>query len=795
MLRLRLFIIFTTTIFLILAVAADFKAGGSQSTNPAGSVPVSPERATLNKYCVTCHNEKLKTAGLMLDRLDLQNVPAGAEDWEKVVRKLRTGDMPPAGRPRPDKATYDGLATFLESQLDRAAVVSPNPGRPAIHRLNRAEYVNAIRDLLSVDTDAIDIASLLPPDDAGYGFDNIGDVLSVSPALLERYLSAGRKLIRLAMGISEGKPDLKTYDVSRFLIQDERVSEALPFGSRGGIAVHHFFPVDAEYDLKIQLKTEYTGTRVLGLREQHQLDLRLDGARVKLFTIGGDIKIKEGENGKPATLDVRLPIKAGTRLIGVAFLKRTWAPENILEPRLTNMETDDEPGIGAVIVGGPYNVSGPGDTPSRRKIFVCEPKGEEARQDLCAREILSTLARHAYRRPITDADVPLLLKPYQAFRSKGFDTGIRMAMERILSSPEFLFRIERDPVNLASVSAYRISDLELASRLSFFLWSSIPDDELLNLAAAGKLKDPAVLEAQVRRMLADSRSKALVSNFAGQWLYLRNVRSALPDLGEYPDFDENLRNAFQQETELFFESMLHEDRSVLALLDADYTFLNERLARHYGIPNVYGNQFRRVTLTDENRRGLLGQGSILMVTSYAARTSPTIRGKWLLTNLLGTPPPPPPPNVPSLKDRGDDGKILSVREQMEQHRANPACAVCHARMDPLGFALENFDAVGKWRTTSGVSNTPIDASGVLPDGTKFQGPAGLRKVLLSHPEQFVDTVTEKLLTYALGRGLEYFDMPVVRKIVRDASAADYRWSSLILGVIKSTPFQMRRSIS
>ena len=771
-------------------------ASAVQSTNaPNTGSPVSSQRGVLNTYCVTCHNEKLKTAGLMLDKLDIDRVGEGAATWEKVLGKLRSGDMPPAGRPRPDQSTYDSLATYLETKLDSSATATPNPGRPAIHRLNRAEYVNAIRDLLAIDTDAIDITSLLPPDDAGYGFDNIGDVLSVSPALLERYLSAARKIVRIAMGIPDDRPAPKTYEVSRFLVQDERVSEALPFGSRGGVAVRHFFPVDAEYVIKIRLKTEYTGTRVLGLREQHQLDLRLDGNRIKLFTVGGEAKRKEVEGNEPATLDVRLPVKAGTRLIGVTFLKKTWAPENILEPRLVNMETDDEPGVGAVTIEGPLNMTGPGDTASRHKIFVCEAKGDSIQQDSCAKQILSTLAHHAYRRPINEADTAVLLKPYQAFRGKGFDTGIRMGLERILASPEFLFRIEHDPANMTPGSAYRISDLELASRLSFFLWSSIPDDELLGLATEGKLKDPAVLEHQVRRMLVDSRSKALVSNFAGQWLYLRNVRSASPDLGEYPEFDENLRDAFQQETGLFFESMLREDRSVLALLDADYTFLNERLARHYGIPNVYGNQFRRVTLTDENRRGLLGQGSILMVTSYSARTSPTIRGKWLLTNILGTPPPPPPANVPSLKDRSDDGRILSVREQMEQHRANAACAVCHARMDPLGFALENFDAVGKWRNTSGLGNTPIDASGVLPDGTKFQGPAGLRKVLLSHPEQFVDTVTEKLLTYALGRGLEYYDMPAVRRIVREAKPNDYRWSSVILGIVQSTPFQMRRSNS
>jgi hypothetical protein len=812
---------------LVLAGAGYLQAASPQSSTPVES-PASPHRAVLNRYCVTCHNEKLKTAGLILEKIDLENVPAAAPIWEKVVRKLRTGAMPPAGMPRPDKATYDSFATYLEAALDRSAAAKPNPGRPAIHRLNRAEYANAIRDLLGIDSDAMDIPSNLPPDDSGYGFDNIGDVLSVSPMLLERYLSAARKITRLAMGDAAIRPDLESYDVNRFLVQDDRASEALPFGSRGGIAIRHFFPLDGEYIIRIHLKTNYNGSMILGLAEPHQLDVRLDGARIQSFTVGGEHKnlseIKPASvdrqgyavpaaainlqepNKKPAVeppadagLEVRIPVKAGTRLVGVAFLKKTWAPEDILRPRLANMETEDEPGVGSVTIGGPYGVKGPGETPSRRKIFVCSPQASLKAGDLeetCAGRILSTLARRAYRRPITDGDIPILLGPYKAVSSKlGFETGIRMAIERILVSPEFLFRIEHDPANVPPNSVYHISDLELASRLSFFLWSSIPDDELLDLAAEGKLKDPAILEQQVRRMLGDPRSKALVQNFAGQWLYLRNVRSASPDLGEYPDFDENLRAALQEETELFLESMLGEDRSVLDLLRADYTFLNERLARHYGIPNVYGTQFRRVTLSDENRRGLLGQGSILMVTSYAARTSPTIRGKWLLTNILGTPPPPPPPNVPSLKDRGDDGKILSVRQQMEKHRASPVCASCHSRMDPLGFALDNFDAIGKWRTTSGAGNTPIDSSGSLPDGTKFQGPAGLRKILLSQPEQFVNTVTEKLLTYALGRGVEYYDAPAIRAIMREAAPGDYRWSSLILGIVKSTPFQMSRTRS
>jgi len=810
------------------------------------STPASPYRAVLNRYCVTCHNEKLKTAGLMLDKMDVDKVAEGAPAWEKVVRKLRSGAMPPAGAPRPDKFTYDSFATYLETALNRAAAAQPNPGSPTIHRMNRAEFTNAVRDLLAIDPDSVDIGSLLPPDDSGYGFDNIGDVLSVSPVLLERYMSAARKMSRLAVGDAAIRPDFATYDVPRFLLQKDRISEALPFGSRGGIAIRHYFPLDGEYVIKVQLKRNYNGQNILGLAEQNQLDLRLDGARVKLFTVGGKgaapprpagpdreefagpisdqrRATRESSNlDADADLEVRLPIKAGTRLVGVSFLKGTWAIEDVLKPLLaaSEVESNELPSVGRVTIGGPYAIKGSGETPSRRKIFSCRPTESEPRpaphnpglrtpgrpkgsgplandDESCAKKILSALAHLAYRRPITDADTPILLRPYKEGRDTkgnegGFEAGIEMAVQRILVSPEFLFRIERDPAGVAPGTPYRISDLELASRLSFFLWSSIPDEQLLDLAERGKLKDSEVLQQQVKRMLADSRSKALVDNFAGQWLYLRNVRSALPDLAEYPDFDENLRDALQKETELFFESMLREDHSVLDLLNANYTYVNERLARHYGIPNVYGSHFRRVALADENRRGLLGQGSILLVTSYANRTSPTLRGKWLLDNLLGAPPPPPPPNVPSLKDRGADGKILSMRQQMEAHRANPACAVCHKMMDPLGFALENFDAVGQWRSTSGAKNIPIDSSGVLPDGTTFNGPAELRKVLLSRPQQFVTTVSEKLLTYSLGRGLEYYDEPSVRKILRETAASDYRWSALILGIVKSDPFQMRR---
>ena len=804
----------------------------AQSTASTAPTPASQYRTVLDRYCVTCHNEKLRTAELVLSKMDVGNVGAGAEVWEKVVRKLRTGAMPPAGMPRPDQPTYESFATYLETELDRGAAASPNPSRTPIHRLNRAEYTNAVRDLLAVE---INGEALLPADESTYGFDNIGDVLSVSPALLERYMSAARKISRLAIGDPSTRLAFETYEVPKLLTQDERVSEDLPFGSRGGIAIRHYFPVDGEYVIRVKLQRN-SRDYIRGLAEQHQMDVRLDGARIKLFPVGGehygktsplysratplgDPKQEEYEHGMDEGLEVRFAAKTGMRLVGVTFLDEDAASEGPLEPPLTQFDVTFKgglPAVESVTIGGPFDAKGLGETPSRRKIFVCRPTGSQnpakpaklvsleskgldsgGNDEACAERILTTLAHRAYRRPVTPKDLQTLLSFYQSGRDSktngGFDAGIGKAIERILVGPEFLFRMERDPANAGPNTAYRVSDLELATRLSFFLWSSIPDDALLDLAERGKLKDPAVLEQQVRRMLADSRSKSLVTNFAAQWLNLRTIQRVSPDPETFPEFDQNLREAFQQETQLFFESMLHEDHSVMDLLNADYTFLNERLAKHYGIPGVYGSHFRRVTLTDETRRGLVGQASVLTATSYATRTSPTLRGKWVLENILGAPPPPPPPNVPSLKDRGDDGKILSVRQQMEQHRANPACSVCHTRMDPLGFALENFDAIGKWRNTSGADNTPVDSSGVLPDGTKFNGPAELRKLLLKHPQEFVTTVTEKLLTYSLGRGAQYYDAPAIRKITRDAAANENRWSTIILGVVKSNPFQMRMS--
>ena len=817
---------FVRPILATLVVCGCVAVGGSsylrlQATSPAarnGQAPPSTHRALLDRYCVTCHNARLRTAGLELDTADLADLGGGAEVWEKVVRKLRADAMPPPGRPRPDAATRAEFASWLETALDREAAAHPNPGRPAIHRLNRTEYVNAVRDLLGLEVDA---RSLLPGDNADvHGFDNNADILSISPLLMERYLSAARKISRLVVGRVRN-PDFHQHRVHKWMVQEDRMNDDLPFGSRGGASVPYFFPADGEYEVQVELQR--TGNQhIKGLGSEHQLDVRLDGALIERFTIGGEewvelappesysgninvgLEWEDYSHNMDRDLKVRFPVQAGRRVVGVSFVGRQWELEGVIvtQPQVgvslsRNEIPDGNPSVASVTISGPSTVTGPGeDTLPRRKIFVCQPSSgaDEAEDEACAREILSTLARRAYRRPVTEEDVQTLLRFHEAGRAEGgFEAGIQFALERLLVSPGFLFRIEADPAREAGTAVHRISDLELASRLSFFLWSSIPDDALLDVAARDGLEDPAVLEQQVRRMIADPRSRALVDNFAGQWLAVRNVRDVVPDSQLFPEFDENLREAFQQETELFMESQLREDRSLLRLLDADYTFVNERLARHYGIPNVYGNRFRRVTLPDAERGGLLGHGSILTVTSYANRTSPVLRGKWLLDNFLGAPPPAPPPDIPALGENTATRTPTSVRERLEEHRRNPACAVCHAPMDPLGFALENFDAIGAWRTTDALN--PVDASASLPDGTRFEGPAGLRTLLLSKREQFVRTVTEKLLTYALGREIEYYDAPVVRQITRAAAADDYRWSSLILEIVKSMPFQMRRSES
>ena len=808
-----------TTAF-ALAGLLPMEVGGSQRlqprlhaltarSQPAAKIPPATAtgsgRVLIDQYCLTCHNQRRLTAGLSLETIDIEKATDAAV-WEKVIGKLRTRAMPPAGTPRPDEATYDSVVSSLETIVDRAAAESPNPGRPTAHRLNRLEYEYAVRDVLGL---TIDGPSLLPGDDAGYGFDNIADVLSLSPVLLDRYMIAAGRISRLAVGDPLLRPSVQTYSLSPALLQHDRASEDLPFGSRGGLAIHHYFPVDGEYLFEVVLQRDYSDG-IRGLGERTQMEVRLDRTRLKVFTVGGDgprapwmvvPNPTPYERTADEVLKLRVPIRAGRRSVAVTFAKKAPVSEGVLEPRLGVRtfefagDKDATTAVNSLRITGPYTATPSMDSPSRRRIFVCYPAASRD-EEPCARKILTTLARRAYRRPATEQDVRILLGFYGTGRNKGsFDDGIELAVRAILVDPDFLFRIERDPVTVPPGAAYRLSDLELASRLSFFLWSSIPDDELLDLASRGKLKDAVVLEQQVRRMLADDRSKALTTNFVGQWLHVRNMRNVSPDPDAFPDFDDNLRHALQRETELFVESQRRDDRSLVELLTANYTFVNERLARHYGIPNIYGNRFRRITHSDGRRLGLLGQGSILTVTSYAQRTAPTIRGKWVLENLFAAPPPPPPPNVPSLAENAEAStKPRSVRERLEQHRRNPVCASCHAQMDPLGFALENFDAIGGWRTTT-EAGTPIDASGSLPGAAKFEGPAGLRDLLLSRREEFVKAATEKLLTYALGRGMEYYDRPAIRKIVREAAASDYRWSSVVLGVVKSLPFQMRRKES
>ena len=797
----------------LFAVGAAGMAVAMAAMTPMAQTPQnSSARGFLDTHCTTCHNQRLKTGGLALDTADVGNVGANAEAWENVVRKLRAGTMPPVGRPRPEQTATQDFVTWLEGGLDRAAAGHPDPGRPPLHRLNRTEYANAIRDLLALE---VDPRALLPADDTDeHGFDNVAEVLTVSPALMERYLSAARKIARLALGNPTG-PGVELYQLSRMLAQDDRLSEDLPFGSQGGAAIRHYFPADGEYTIKIRLKSNLYDY-ILGLGRSHQLDVRLDGALVKRFTVGGKPDLNppppsfsgamRGSNefetyahDADAGLIATVTAKAGMRTVGVSFLKRVWEPEGVLQPVQTgyplavNEAFDGNAAVDSIAIDGPYKISGPGDTPSRRRIFTCRPARNSDTQT-CAKKILSTLATRAYRRPVTDEEVRTLTSFADAGRKEGsFDTGIQFALERILIDPDFLFRAERDPASAPKGAPYRLTDLEIASRLSFFLWSSIPDAELLEAATRGRLKDPGVLAQQVRRMMADDRSRALVENFAGQWLMLRNIRDAAPDPDLFPDFDENLREAFQRETELFIESQFRDNRSVSDLLSANYTFLNERLARHYNIPDVHGTRFRRVTLPNGVRGGLLGHGSLLTVTSYPNRTSPVLRGKWLLENILGTPPPPPPPDVPALKDKSESGEPESIRARLEAHRKDPTCAACHAQMDPLGFALDHFDAVGKWRTTD--AGTPVDASGTLPNGSRFDGLEGLRTLLQGRREQFVATFTEKLLAFALGRGLESYDLPAVRRIVRDAAASDYQWSSIILGIINSVPFQMRRAES
>jgi hypothetical protein len=774
------------------------------------------ERPLIDRYCLSCHSDRLRTGGLSLAGVDASQPHRDADVWERVIRKLESGQMPPAGLPRPDKPAVAALVSSLEEAIDRESAAHPNPGRPVTHRMNRTEYTNAVRDLLAIE---IDGRAMLPADDTDqHGFDNNGDVLSISPALVERYLSAARKVSRLAVGHVPSSASIDTYTIPARMFQDDRTSDKLPFGSRGGAAITHLFPADGEYAFTVRLqKTLYNAVR--GLADPHQLEVRLDRQRVKTFTIGGQAvkpppasfagtltwtdEWERYANHADEGLEIRLKVSAGTHVVGISFVRQIWEADEVLQPPRTGWGFgtdemfDSSPGVESVTIQGPFQTAGVADTASRRQIFTCTPKqGSSAREErACARTIVSTLARKAYRRALVDADVATLLTFYDAGREAGgFEAGIESALQRILISPDFLFRIELDPEKAAPGAAYRVTDFELASRLSFFLWSSIPDEELLTLASRGALGEPATLERQVRRMLADERAVSLTQNFAAQWLQLRDLRNVVPDPDLFPEFDENLREAFRQETELFVRSQMRDDRSIAELLSADYTFLNERLARHYRIRDVYGSRFRRVAVPPVERGGLLGHGSLLTITSYPNRTSPVLRGKWLLENVLGVPPPPPPPDVPALPDKSATGQRQSVRARLEEHRRNPACATCHAQMDPLGFALEQFDAVGKWRTTD-EGGTGIDASGALSGGEMFQGLDGLRSLLMARREQFVGTVAERLLAFALGRGVEYYDRPTLRRIMREASVSDYRWSSMILGIVRSVPFQMRRAES
>jgi mono/diheme cytochrome c family protein len=769
----------------------------------SGSLP-SRWNTLLDQYCVTCHNGQTKSEGITFADADLHQVPRNAEFWERVIRKVRAGVMPPAGMPRPDRPGLDGFAAWLETTIDRANK-QPDPGPALLRRLNRAEYAAAVRDLLALEIDA---SSLLPADDSQHGFDNSADALKVSPALLDAYLAASRKIARLAIGDPAALASFTLYRARADLGQDQHI-DGLPLGTRGGMAIRHLFPLDGEYDFKTKLAVN-TSAKVRGLDFENEFVLVIDGTRVHEAKLGGPadedaaaINPTDSERDIVSRLAVRLPVKAGPHTVGITFVKKSSAlPDGVMQPfARSNFDTQEQRGvpfIESLGIGGPIHAGSSGDTPSRRNIFVCRPENT-AEEVPCARRILSSLMRAAYRRPVTDSDLETPLGFFQAGRNSAtgqdpFEAGIEAAVRFVLTSPEFLFRMEPDPPAAKPGSVHPLTRVQLASRLSFFLWSSIPDEELLEAAVSGDLNKPPILEEQVRRMLKDPRSRALVSNFASQWLQLRNLSTAARDLPTFPDFDDNLRQGFRRETELFFESVLREDRSVLDLLQADYTFLDERLARHYGVSGVEGSYFRRVTLPGEARRGLLGQGSILTVTSYATRTSPVLRGKWILENILGVPVPPPPPGVPALEENHAGTPPRSVRERLEEHRKNPACAGCHNLMDPLGFSLENFDATGSWRHRT-ESRAPVDASGSLVDGTRVDGPVSLRAALLSRPKLFAGNVTEKLLTYALGRGVEWYDMPSVRAIVRRSAPGDYRFSSIVLGIVNSIPFQNKKTDS
>ena len=819
------------------------RAGVQTSATPVARTPTGApvSRAMLDTYCITCHNQRVRTAGLALDTADVTLPQANPEVWERVITRLRAGSMPPAGRPRPDAATYEAVASALEADIDRAWIANPAPGRVnAVHRLNRTQYANAVRDLFALDPRAFDVKALLPGDETADGsFDNFADVLTISTAHLERYLSAARQVTRLATGLPRSSPALDTFEIPLHVVQDDRQDEDLPFGSRGGIAIHHEFPTDGEYLIKVRLRRQYQDY-LMGMGWPQQLDVRLDGKLLKRFTVGGTAPgtpaaasyAGDGEPGfagapewetymqltGDAGLEVRVPVSAGPRVVGVSFVRELWEPEGLPQPlQRGRVLTNDQiymgyAAVGSVQIGGPYRATGTAtNTPSRRAIFTCQPDAQDVgpgprsatqapgtASGTCASGILSRKARLAYRRPVTKADLDTLLEFYEKGRREGgsFEAGIQFALERMLVDPDFLLRVQRDPPTSSDAphaTTHRLTDIELASRLSFFLWSSLPDEALLDLAERGELSTPATLDQQVRRMLADPRATSnLVDDFAAQWLNLRRVAEVTAHPDVYPDFDDNLLDAFKQETALFIASTLGDDRSVSDLLRADYTFVNERLARHYGIPGIYGTRFRRVALPNPDQRGgLLGHGALLATTSYPDRTSPVLRGKWLLDNIFGVQVPPPPANVDTTLPEIRPGTAPpTIRERLALHRSNPTCASCHAVIDPPGFALEHFDAIGRWRTID-EAGRPVDASGTTVTGASVEGLAGLRAILLERPDRFPTTVTEKLLAYALGRRLEYYDRPAVRQIVRAAAAHDYRWSSLILGIVNSPTFLMR----
>ena len=793
------------------------------------SETVSPQRALLDQYCVSCHNQamvnstpvegenllftQLRGLGMTLDKENVDDVSENPEVWEKVVRKLRVGVMPPPDNPRPGHEDYSEFRYWLEEQLDQANAEKVNPGRTqSFHRLNQAEYQTVIGQLLGLKLDVEELIPADPPD--RNGFDNNAEVLSLSPVLMERYVSAAHKIAELAVGATPLGMSIKSYEVPLNLIQNDRLDDQLPFGSRGGAAVTHNFPVDGLYRIKVKLQTNYVDF-VRGYDQPHQIEVSLDGERIDVFEFGGDApgmpapysfagNIRGSDDWEEFMMaiadegfELEIPVQAGPRVIGATFPREIWEAEGIDQPRLFGYHLavtelpDSNPALGSVSIEGPIESQGPGLTPSREIIFSCIPEDYDTERG-CAKEILTGLARKAYRRPLTEDDWLELSEFFESgFKEEGFDKGIQLALERILVAPDFLWRIQQDPAGLLPGESYEITDVELASRLSFFLWSGGPDEELLSLAENGRLRESGILKSQVTRMMDDPKAEAFIKNFIGQWLYLRNLDNVYPLPSAFPEFDDNLRESFKQETELFFDEQIREDHSLLDLFTANYSFLNERLADHYGVQGIYGNHFRKVSLDGHKRGGLLGHGSLMTVTSYPNRTSVVLRGKFVLDNLLGSPPPEPPPNVPALEESSQTGKQLTMREAMAQHRENPACRVCHAAMDPIGFSLENYDAVGKWRDM--FAGVDVDASGLLPDGAAFNGRKGLENLILDRPTDFVATVTEKLLTYALGRGVEYYDMPTVRSIVRQSEQEDFSWSSLILGVVESAPFQMRRT--